>query len=113
MPGYTEDEWDFEEGYSVEGGVIFEINSKGTTQPWKAIGFTTANTLGAGEVTPEEAEANARLMAAAPELMEACRATQLALRATSQKEKDYSYELSLLNGAIRKATGIATGEKCR
>lgn len=44
-----------------------------------------------------------RKMAAAPELVEALRACQLALRATSKAAKDYSHELGLARDALKKA----------
>lgn len=55
-----------------------------------------------------EAKANAHLIAAAPELLAACEAAKLAFRAIGQREKDYSYELRLLNEAIAKAKGLAS-----
>lgn len=48
--------------------------------------------------------ANARLIAAAPDLLAACKAMQAALRATSKTDKDYSHELKLARAAIGKAT---------
>lgn len=56
-------------------------------------------------ITAEECRANARLIAAAPDLLAACEAAKLALRATSKAEKDYTFELCLLNAAIAKAKG--------
>jgi hypothetical protein len=52
-----------------------------------------------------DGQANGRLMTASPELLTACKAALLALRATSQREKDYSHECQLLRAAILKATG--------
>jgi hypothetical protein len=46
---------------------------------------------------------NARKIAAVPKLIAACKAARVAFRATSAAVKDYSYELSLLNGAIAEA----------
>ncbi len=63
----------------------------------------TADEIGGRQLS--ELHANARLMAAAPELLAACEAAKLALRATSKAAKDYSSELELLNAAIAKATG--------
>lgn len=90
-----------------------------TPGPWEAsLGYTP--TVKAGETllcVPSaraddiggrqlsELHANARLIAAAPDLLVACRAAKLALRATSKREKDYSGELDLLNAAIAKAEG--------
>jgi hypothetical protein len=48
-------------------------------------------------------EDDAKLVAAGPEMLVACQAAKLALRATSRAVKDYSHELELLNVAIRKA----------
>ena len=48
-------------------GIEFEINSDG--DKWKAVAQCSANKLGASEVTPEEAQANAWLIAAAPNLL--------------------------------------------
>lgn len=61
------------------------------------------------EDAPKRAEYNARMLrqAAAGELLEACKAARLALRATSAAEKDYSHELKLLNAAIENAEGHA------
>lgn len=39
---------------------------------WKSVATVTANDDGASTVTPEEAEANARLISAAPNLLRAC-----------------------------------------
>lgn len=38
-------------------------------------------------------------------LRAACKAAQLALRATSKQDKDYSFELGLLNAAIESSKG--------
>lgn len=50
--------------------------------------------------------AHANLLAAAPELLRACKEAQLALRATSREIKNYSHELGLLREAIAKAEGV-------
>jgi hypothetical protein len=50
----------------------FEINSD--TPKWAAIATVTQNHLGSREVGPVEAEANARLIAAAPDLLDALQA---------------------------------------
>jgi hypothetical protein len=58
----------------------WEVNSQGEPRvgddvygerrgPWSAICLTEANSLGARPVSAEEAEANARLIAAAPEML--------------------------------------------
>ena len=41
------------------------------------------------------------------ELLEACKVAQNCLRATSNKDRDVSYELGLLRGAINRAERIA------
>ncbi len=51
-------------------GDKWEIDSEG--HAWASIADVCANDLGNAVVTPEQAEANARLIAAAPELLEAC-----------------------------------------
>lgn len=66
----------------------------------RKIGFA----LTGNGVSEEEAMANLSLMAAAPDLLKACQAAQLALRATSKSHKDYTYELDLLREAIKKTT---------
>ena len=70
--------------------------------------FTTVKGNGGDRLTSIAARiensADARLIAAAPDLLEACKAAQQALRATSQREKDYSHECGLLKTAIDKAS---------
>lgn len=45
----------------------------------------------------------ARLSEAAPDLLHACEVARSAFRAIGKAQKDYSYELGLLNAAITKA----------
>ena len=54
---------------------------------------------------PGEAEANARLMAAAPNLLEACRGTELFLRALARRDEAARRALTVLTSAIAKADG--------
>jgi len=64
MSQHTPGPWQVD---SVPGGhVSFEINS--TDAKWKAVANVSANRIGAGTVDPNEAEANARLIAAAPDM---------------------------------------------
>lgn len=49
-----------------------EINS--TVEPWGAVATVEANSLGRRRITIAEAEANAALIAAAPDLLAACKA---------------------------------------
>jgi len=100
--------------------------SKHTPRPWRAeetrdaggrpvieivgAGRSVADLLIAGPHAPHDSDggtgrADAALIAAAPELLGACEAVKLRLRATSKADKDYSHELELLNSAIAKAKG--------
>lgn len=56
------------------------------------------------EMIGPDGPANARLVAAAPELLAACRAMQQVLRSGPTTGKDLSYELGLAHAAIAKAT---------
>lgn len=58
--------------WEVNNNLDLEINSCG--YPWSAIAHVEpANCLGSREVSKEESIDNARLIAAAPELLEACK----------------------------------------
>lgn len=57
-------------------------------------------------VSPEERLANARLIAAAPELLEALQACLVVLRADSDSEEDNATEIKQAQSAIKKAEGL-------
>lgn len=112
MTAYTPGPWDFEKsGHLSDDG--FEINSVGCPEKrlhWKAIGRAFPNNLGAGYVSPEEAEANARLMAAAPELLAVCQSVLRQIRAAGPFFEDrqavpMACAIEALKVAISKATG--------
>lgn len=66
MSKHTPGPWECELGH--ENG-DFQINSTGCR--WKAIANATANVLGADAVYDDEAQANAKLIAAAPDMLKA------------------------------------------
>ncbi len=86
--------------------------TKHTPGPWKVDGDTyiTAHSLiiahckQNGSLKLEDAQANARLIAAAPELLEALEYAVLGLKA--EQPSDYSFDLafSMARAAIKKAT---------
>jgi hypothetical protein len=67
MPEHTPGPWTIDLDYDRDGH--HGINSE--ARMWKAVAECSANTLGAAKVSQDEAEANAHLIAAAPELLEA------------------------------------------
>lgn len=75
----------------------FEVNS--TADPWKAIVTVEANCLGAGEVSESEAEANAQLIAAAPDLLAVCK------RIVAGGMSYPKYDRDLAAAAVAKAEG--------
>lgn len=86
--------------------MLWEINSSGAD--WASIAEVTANILGALRVSTEDAEANAWLIAAAPELLEACKA--ILASAPNQVMRDthpYAIALKAVRAAIAKAEGGA------
>lgn len=81
---------------------VWDINSEG--RYWKAVAATTANKMGAGDMTAEEAAANARLIAAAPELLEACKLIAAA-NGVVLRSDDARAAVAAVVAAIAKATG--------
>lgn len=105
MSEHTPGPWQTDQTFDVTG----KADTKHNATPAISIygnGSQIALVLGNGN---GESASNARLIEAAPDLLEACRLARLALRATSKADKDYSMELELLNKAIN----FATGEKRR
>jgi hypothetical protein len=88
----------------------WEVNSDGKL-PWKAIADIRCDHMGADAVNEAEAEANAKLIAAAPELLEACQAAfdlvyRIALKhRESMSQQEYTSTQEALLAAIAKATG--------
>lgn len=70
MP-YTSGPWEAQRGDPYD--CTWEINSTGAR--WGAIANVNANTNGSLHIDDETAEANARLIAAAPDLLAVCEAT--------------------------------------
>jgi len=88
------------------GSHNFQVTAKGQTAGYEE--YDVALCIVSqwdGEPPAEQIQANARLISAAPDLLEACEAAKLAFRAVPKRTKDYSYQLDLLNAAIAKARG--------
>lgn len=68
---------------------------------WKAVGLVEANNLGTVRVEQSEMQANAKLIAAAPELLGACRSAMLWL---AYCEMTDTVQFKRLADAIAKAT---------
>jgi hypothetical protein len=98
MNKHTTGPWKAEQNSS--GHVAFDINSDPPSGPWKAVATVEANQLGAATIRPQEAQANARLIAAAPDLLAVCQQLMVT---------DYGANLSELRHqatlAVEKATG--------
>ena len=87
-PGPWQASWEVDEWFVSDHG-----------KQWSCVATVSANELGRRRVEDDEAEANARLIAAAPELLEACR---LALRHHDKAEVNDLREC--LIAVIAKAT---------
>lgn len=76
---------------------------------WKFVAMVTANGQGSAVVTEAEAEANARLVAAAPELLAACELALAYMERHSVPAPEYvtarANDLNILRAAIAKAGG--------
>lgn len=91
-----------------QDGENFTIDADGAFGPnrWSAVALCTANNLGSRPITEEEASANARLIAAAPDLLAAIRET---VRRFDENDATDALEAvdTLLRAAIAKAEGGA------
>lgn len=98
MSKHTPGQWSSELGNCITadfGDVGIAI-----LEPLDSIWCCDVNRLPEGD----ELDANARLIAAAPDLLEACIAMQQAMRSISVDVKDLWHELDLAKCAIDKAT---------
>ena len=100
--GHTPGPWTFGEGRDNRH---YEVDQMGTGGgAWSSICEVAANTLGSREVTAAEAEANARLIAAAPDLLAACKRVLLAEEWSYTGDRLSSSERAeILRAAIAKA----------
>ena len=97
---HTKGPWTLKPSSDPETPGDWEINSCG--RPWSAIAVAGAGSLGARTVTPEEAEANARLIAASPELLEVCYQALAYLQAgvTDHNKAAYNQALAYLQAGV-------------
>lgn len=103
MP-HTPGPWDSQRGDPYD--TTFEVNSLG--DPWAAIANVNANTTGSLPVDEETAEANALLIAAAPELLAACQlAEDMICGRLSGVDPENLAVLPAIRAAILKAKGQA------
>jgi hypothetical protein len=86
------------------GHVAFDINS--TTEKWGAVARCHANQDGSRHISPSECEANARLIAAAPDLLAACNVAIAAYDAAKLEgiSRWLGTEVDTMREAIAKAT---------
>lgn len=87
-------------------------NTTHTPAPWHVIDGTICDNYGQDIIGPvlfdsfpDEHQANARLISAAPDLLEASLAAYRALTLDSDMEDDFAPEIAALTAAIAKARG--------
>lgn len=81
----------------------FEVNSDG--DDWGAVAVVTVNQLGVRNITDEEAEANAKLIAAAPDLLDALVKMTEELAPKLGYGPESNGYIQMARHAIAKATG--------
>jgi len=99
-----------------KGEAVAQKAARHTPGPWEILGFghiysataiNIASTRGSLVLELNEMEANARLIAAAPDLLEACKEALAAIQGEWINEEDSSRIEAQLEAAIRKATDEA------
>jgi hypothetical protein len=98
---HTPGPWDAE---CITDGA-WEIKSDPQQGPWKAVCDVKANRLGEAAVTNDESESNARLIAAAPEMLEACKVALAESEAANDTSPSACHLRYVLRAAIAKAEG--------
>ncbi len=105
MSTHTPGPWRAWDRIEHRGGILI-TNEQGNIGVCRVIdvqGSINDRTPDTEKLDADICRANACLIAAAPDLLAACKAAQLAFRATSKADKDYGHECGLLRDAIAKA----------